>query len=174
MKNKIISGLLLIIFISLLFLAGYHYNRKIDFPDRGFKSVKLLSLKERIIIGKESFRRDTLLPYNTFYFGNSFIDENGNPLHSFYNAKDLNQEEQEELFNCLIAPPPLVRVIENECLPDYQDAVIFYDENNKPVSWINICFRCNRAYFYPGDYYSMAHKGFDNLRKFFIKSGMFK
>jgi hypothetical protein len=58
---------------------------------------------------------------------------------------------------------------ETGCLPTYRDALVFYDENNRIISALNICFECKKMYTKEEGYIS-AH--YINYQKFaeFLKS----
>lgn len=57
------------------------------------------------------------------------------------------------------------------CAPIYRDAILFFDQNNKLVGGLNICFECERIESINNEHITTDYKVFQLLKEFLMNKG---
>lgn len=142
------------------------------FPRLPYTTVRILSLDR-------SWEGEQLLQHLSYLDGNEalgFIDSTGRSITRSRVDTVMLHANQIDALRHLFRPvtPPAEPSAPSDCSPAYQDAIVFYNNRDQPVAWINICFSCEQTMFLPRSPYMDAFDAGEQnieLRNFFKSLG---
>ena len=138
---------ILILFFLLSCSGGKNNTDKKTFPGK-YGRVDLYSYDSA------HYYNDDYSKVQAAYGGDRMIDTSGNLPKRFFEMTTLNSRQSATLKTFLKEYPCAGDIDATTCLPIFRDALIFYDEQGKYMSQVQICFSCGKARFY-------GNKGFD-------------
>jgi hypothetical protein len=143
---------------------------KVSFPRKPFTSVKLLSLNRAL----DTLNINELVEQNFMFVVKhaalGFVDKNGKPYHKYYTEKELSELQIKQLLTILRPTGPAPGYTKG-CIAVYRDVIVFYNEKNKPVAHLQLCFECELSYFSPEASYM---GNFDNEGRFEQLTSLFE
>ena len=114
--------------------------------------------------------RDVKGIVNVFY-GVGFVKPDGVPVHKPLKTLTLSGELQEDFLRIFREVPASEEGTTTDCIPYYRHVALFYNEANKLVGQVQICFSCEQVEFSPKadclNYFDNVRT--DELRNFFKK-----
>ncbi len=153
------------------YVKTYSINRTWDVDslfgaclDRDMSKVRNDVLDDRLEHSEDALMGD-------FWIGErSIYNSKGKKAKTAQLIKKLTSEEIENFRKLMIKDHDNM-ILSSYCYHTYRDAIVFYNNNDKPVGWINFCFSC-------GDLNSNWRKIYDyeqdsllSIKQFFINLG---
>ena len=156
----------------LLFFALISCNNpkssKQVWPTNNFHSVKLISLTDSIYdLDLPTLRNKGLLDGSS-----SFINENGEPFHSYMKEYTLDAKDASELSKYFGSNSCHNLGDSMMCLPVYRDALLFFDKDTNLIAQMKICLECNQYTLNPNTNNFLCCEGQKSWKDFsnFIKN----
>ncbi|MFN6946308.1 MAG: hypothetical protein ACK4ND_15270 [Cytophagaceae bacterium] len=108
-----------------------------NFPGIPFSKAEAFSIQNR-----EPKNHNKFFLYDSYSEGFSFIDSSGHLIHDKVIKRSLDSNDIKILNEAINQPYRKSREV-GECIPTFREAIIFYNESNEPIAFMNICFECN-------------------------------
>ncbi len=119
--------------------------------DQFYENVKKEIKELEILIKEPKFgwnkQIEKLAELNKYVIKTQYIFDNNYSFHPTAERKSTikrNDSENLLLQTILFVEEDLTDDFETSCIPTYRDALVFFDNNNKMISSLNICFECKR------------------------------
>ncbi|MDJ1492489.1 hypothetical protein QNI19_06075 [Cytophagaceae bacterium DM2B3-1] len=147
---------------GILFLLFFSCQHKQDKSD-STESLSQLTTHKASVFPKDDFAYAIIysVPFNDrqyFIDSHSLADECNAPsmiskegkiiYDKLLNNKRLTEENLVYLDSLLKIPSRELKE-DYACSPQYKDAIIYYNRDDKPIGWINVCFGCQHICFQP-------------------------
>ncbi len=119
-----------------------------SFPKVPFARVKIFSQDRALDSLEYEQLHEQYMHGNSGVPGLGFLNVQRTPIHKHYTEKELTREQIDKLLT-IFRPTRPVSEGEKNCGPIFRDAIVFYNQSNKPVAHVELCFDCHTSYFSP-------------------------
>ena len=125
------------------------------YPKQKFYSVTLFTLysSQKTTISSDfgTFVDTSILEY-VGNAGYSFVSKEGIPKTKNFKSYKLDSTQIERLESFLVQQPCADSLrLDKACAPTFRNVFVFYDNNQKPIAQVHVCFQCEMTAFNPNE-----------------------